>query len=41
VILAELRRQGLEAGVRVWTIKPVHGESLCKVIGKLLKPGAA
>ncbi|HYX38233.1 MAG: response regulator [Pseudobdellovibrionaceae bacterium] len=37
----ELRKQGLDAGVRVWIVKPVHGESLCKVIGKLLKPKAA
>jgi two-component system chemotaxis response regulator CheY len=37
----ELRKQGMEAGVRVWIIKPVHGESLCKVVGKLVKPKAA
>src|SRR4051812_43950795 len=24
----ELRKQGMEAGVRVWIVKPVHAESL-------------
>lgn len=37
----DLRKAGLEAGVRVWIVKPVHGESLCKVIGKLLSKKAA
>lgn len=37
----ELRKSGMEAGVRVWIVKPVNGEALCKVLNKLLGQKAA
>ena len=38
---ADLKKQGKEAGIRSWIVKPLNGELINKVIDKLMAKKAA